>query len=198
MVQGVRALMFSAEYMPEDADAKPSKLDAWIEKRVGGEKAEKLIITIAVVLGVGLSIGLFILLPTLLAGLLDDFAQSAVLRNLIEGVLRISIFLVYMWLATKAKDIKRVWAYHGAEHKAIFTYEKNLELTVETARAQSRFHPRCGTSFLIIVMLVSILLSAPGKALQRLTTREPDENMLEVALEALRRVIPEKAGEDAW
>jgi uncharacterized protein YqhQ len=243
MVQGVRALMFSAEYMPEDADAKPSKLDAWIEKRVGGEKAEKLIITIAVVLGVGLSIGLFILLPTLLAGLLDDFAQSAVLRNLIEGVLRISIFLVYMWLATKAKDIKRVWAYHGAEHKAIFTYEKNLELTVENARAQSRFHPRCGTSFLIIVMLVSILvfslttwsnvwirmglrlallplvvgisyellklagrhdnlftriISAPGKALQRLTTREPDENMLEVALEALRRVIPEKAGEDAW
>lgn len=243
MTGGVRALMFSAEYMPEDESVKQSRLDRWIEEHIGGEKAEKLIITLAVVIGVAISVGLFILLPTLLAGLLDGYIKNTALINLTEGALRILIFIIYMWLATKAKDIKRVWAYHGAEHKAIFTYEKQLELTVENARVQTRFHPRCGTSFLIIVMLVSVLIyslinwsnvwlrmamrllllpivvgisyellkltgrydnlltriiSSPGKALQRLTTREPDDSMLEVALEALRQVIPKKTGEDAW
>jgi len=244
MVNGVRALMFSAEQMPEDQREEPSKLDRWIEARVGGEKAEKMIIALAVVIGIALSVGLFILLPTLLAGFFDRFVHNAIARNLIEGVLRIIIFLCYLWLATKAKEIKRVWAYHGAEHKAIFTYEKGLDLTVENARGQSRLHPRCGTSFLFIVMIVSILvfspatwsnaafrmllrllllpvvvgvsyellrlagrydnlltriLSAPGRALQRLTTAEPDDAMLEVALEALKLVLPEKQGEeDKW
>ena len=243
MGNGVRALMYSAELMPEDQREEPSKFDKWIEKHVGGEKADKIIITMAVVIGAAISIGLFVLLPTFLAGLLDSVIKSAILRNLTEGVLRIVIFLIYLWLATKAKDIKRVWAYHGAEHKSIFTYEKGLDLTVENARGQSRLHPRCGTSFLFIVMIVSILvfslatwstalvrmalrlallpvvvgisyellklagrydnlftrlLSAPGKALQRLTTAEPDDEMLEVALESLKLVIPEKQGEDLW
>lgn len=244
MVNGVKALMYSAQFMPEDQQEEPSKLDKWIEKKFGSEKAEKMIIAIAVVLGIALSVGLFILLPTFLAGLLDSVIKNAILRNLTEGVVRILIFLAYLWLATKAKDIQRVWAYHGAEHKSIFTYEKGLDLTIENARKQSRLHPRCGTSFLFIVMIVSILvfsvatwstpvvrmlmrlvllpvvvgisyellrlagrydnlftriLSAPGKALQRLTTAEPDDEMLEVALESLRLVIPEKQGEeDKW
>lgn len=243
MANGVRALMFSAEQMPEDQQEEPSKLDQWIEKRFGSEKAEKMIISLAVIIGIGISIGLFILLPTLLAGFLDTLIKSSLLRNLAEGVLRILIFLVYLWLATKMKDIQRVWAYHGAEHKSIFTYEKGLDLTVENARGQSRLHPRCGTSFLFIVMIVSILvfslvswsnvwmrmilrllllpvvvglsyellkiagrfdnlftriISAPGKALQRITTAEPDDAMLEVALESLKLVIPEETGEDKW
>jgi uncharacterized protein YqhQ len=243
MACGVKALMFSAEYVPEDQQEEPSKFDQWIEKHFGSEKAEKLIIAFAVILGVGISVSLFILLPTLLAGFFDHLIKSNIMRNLTEGVIRIAIFIVYLWLATKLKDIQRVWQYHGAEHKSIFTYEKGLELTVENARGQSRLHPRCGTSFMFIVMIVSILvfsvvtwsnawvrmglrllllpivvgisyellklagrydniftriLSAPGKALQRLTTRDPDDSMLEVALESLKLVIPEKAGEDAW
>ena len=243
MVAGVRALTYSADQLPEEEQEESSRLDLWIEKHVGGEAAEKMIVGIAVVIGIAVSVGLFILLPTVLAGLLTNVVRSAVLRNLIEGVLRIAIFLGYMWLATRMKDIKRVWQYHGAEHKTIFCYEKGLPLTVENARVQSRFHPRCGTSFLFITMIVSILvfslvrwssvwirmglrilllpivvgisyelikwagrndnvvtriLSAPGKALQRLTTREPEDGMLEVAIEALKLVLPEVEGEDRW
>jgi uncharacterized protein YqhQ len=243
MTNGVRALMFSAEQMPEEEQEEPTKFEKWVEEHLGSEKADKLLVTIAVILGVGLSVGLFILLPTFLAGFLDGFLTSSILRNLAEGVLRIVVFLVYLWLATKMKDIKRVWQYHGAEHKTIFCYEKGLELTVENARQQTRFHPRCGTSFLFIVMIVSILvfsvvtwsnvwirmglrilllpivvgisyelikwagrhdnvvtriISAPGKGLQRLTTAEPDDSMLEVAIEAIKLVLPEKDGDDKW
>jgi uncharacterized protein YqhQ len=240
---GVRALMFSAECLPEEDYGEPSKFDKWIEEKIGNEKADKFLITFAVVLGVALSVGLFILLPTFLTGFLTKFVETRLLRNLIEGAFRITIFLAYMWLATRLNDIKRVWAYHGAEHKTIYCYEKKLPLTVENAREQSRLHPRCGTSFLFIVMIVSILVfsftswkniwiriglrllllpvvvsisyeiiklagrydniltrivSAPGKALQRLTTREPDDEMLETAIEALRLVAPEDASEAAW
>jgi uncharacterized protein YqhQ len=243
MVNGVKALTYSASLMPEEEQEEPSKMDQWIEKHFSNEAAEKLIVGLAVVLGIGLSVGLFILLPTILAGLLTTVVHSIILRNLIEGILRIFIFLLYMFLATQVKDIKRVWEYHGAEHKTIFCYEKGLELTVENARIQSRYHPRCGTSFMFIVMIVSILvfsvvswsnvwirmllrivllpivvgisyelikwagrhdnvatkiLSAPGKALQHLTTREPDDSMLEVAIESLKLVLPDKAGTDKW
>ena len=243
MAIGMRAMMFSAEQMPEEEQEEPSKFDEWIEKRVGSEKAEKIIVGIAVVLGIALSIGLFMLLPTVLAGFVSGYIKNRILRNLLEGVLRIIIFIGYMWLATRLNDIKRVWAYHGAEHKAIFCYEKGLPLTVENVRIQSRLHPRCGTSFLFIVMLVSILvfsftswdivwvrigmrlllipvvvaisyeiiklagrydniltriISAPGKAMQRLTTREPDDEMIETAIEALSLVIPENTSEAEW
>ena len=243
MINGVKALMYSAEFMPEEEQEQPGKIDKWIEEHFSSETANKLVIGVSVVLGIVFSVALFILLPTLIAGLLDGIVKSRVLRNLTEGVLRICIFLVYMYLATKMKEIKRVWMYHGAEHKTIFCYEKGLELTVENCRKQSRFHPRCGTSFIFIVMIVSILVysvfswsnmfvrmglrilmlpvvvgisyeiikwagrndnvltrivSAPGKALQHLTTAEPDDSMLEVAIEAIKRVIPDKAGEDKW
>lgn len=243
MAKGVKALTFSAAQMPEDEQEEPSKFDKWIEKRFGGEAAEKLIVAVAVILGAGLAVGLFVLLPTILAGFLSGVIQNPILNNLIEGVFRIAIFLLYLYLATKMKEIKRVWQYHGAEHKTIFCYEKGLELTVENARTQPRLHPRCGTSFLFLVMIISILvfsllswsnvwvrmglrllllplvvaisyeiikwagrhdnivtriISAPGKALQRLTTSEPDDDMLEVAIEALKLVMPEKEGEDKW
>ena len=243
MAIGVRAMTFSAEYIPEDEQEEPTKFDEWLEKRLGSEKAEKAVIMVAVVLGILLSVGLFILMPTFLAGLVSRFIGNRILRNLLEGVLRIVIFLTYMWLATHLNDIKRVWAYHGAEHKTIFCYEKGLPLTVENVREQSRLHPRCGTSFLFIVMIVSILVfsftswdtiwvriglrllllpvvvaisyeiiklagrydniitrivSAPGKALQRLTTREPDDEMIETAIEALTLVMPESTAEAEW
>ena len=243
MVYGVKALTYSASMLPEEEQEQPSKFDKWIEKKFGAEKAEKFIINLAVFLGVCLSVGLFILLPTLLAGFVTDLTESSILRNLTEGVIRITIFLLYMYFCTKSKDLKQVFRYHGAEHKTIFCYEKGLPLTLENVRNQSRFHPRCGTSFLFIVMIISILvfsfvtwsnawmrmglrilllpvvmgvsyeiirwagrhdnwlstaLAAPGKALQRLTTDEPDDGMIECALEALKLVIPEQKGTDKW
>jgi len=243
MAIGMRSIMYSADKMPEEEQEEQSKLDKWIEEKLGSEKAEKVILTIAVVLGVALSVGLFILLPTFLAGFATRFLENVILRNLLEGALRITIFLTYLWAATKASYIKRIWAYHGAEHKAIYCYEKELPLTTENIREQSSLHPRCGTSFLFIVMIVSILvfslttwnnllvrfamriallpvvvaisyeiiklagrydniltkiISAPGKALQRLTTSEPDDEMIEVALRAIELVIPEDEKEAVW
>jgi len=229
----------------EEQDEPTSKFDQWLEKKLGTEKGEKVVITIAVVLGIALSVGLFMLLPTFLAGLLVQQInlENVILRNLIEGVLRITIFLTYLWATTKMKTIKRVWAYHGAEHKAIYCYEKELPLTTENIREQSSLHSRCGTSFMFIVMIVSILvfslttwnnllvrfalriallpvvvsisyeiiklagrydnfltriISAPGKALQKFTTREPDDEMIEVAQRALELVIPEDKQDAAW
>ncbi|MBQ2231731.1 MAG: DUF1385 domain-containing protein [Oscillospiraceae bacterium] len=243
MIKGVKALTYSASFLPEEEDAEPDKVDKWIEKHFTAEKAQKIIIGVSVVIGLVVSVGLFILLPTILAGLFYNAVESRILRNLIEGVIRIVIFLLYMILASKMKEIKRVWMYHGAEHKTIFCYEAGLPLTVENAKIQPRLHPRCGTSFMIIVMVVSILvfsvvnvesvwlrmalrlallpvtvgisyelikyagrhdnwftriISAPGKALQLITTKEPDDDMLEVAIRSLELVKPEVAGSDAW
>lgn len=161
MYNGVRALMFSADYYPEEegeSPAEPSKVDKWLEEHLSSEKAEQAIIYLAVLLGVCFSIGLFILLPTLLAGLVAPMVGSGILRNLIEGVIRIAIFMVYMISISKMKDMKRVFSYHGAEHKTIACYEAGLELTVDNVRTQTRFHPRCGTSFLFVVMIISILV----------------------------------------
>ena len=194
------------------------------------------------------TVGPLSMLPTLLAGLTKSFIQSPVVRNLFEGLLRIVIFLLSRWAVSHMKDVERMFAYHGAEHKTIFCYEKGLPLTVENVRPQSRFHPRCGTSFLFVVVIISILvfslvslrvglwdnpwvrvglrllllpvvvsisyeinrwvgrhdnlcsriLSAPGKWLQRLTTNEPDDSMIECAIRALELVIPEQKGSDAW
>lgn len=157
MTKGVKALMFSAEQAGDD-EYQPDKFDLWIEKKFGAEKAQKVIITIAVVLGIAFSVGLFILLPTLLAGLVAPFIGSGIAKNLIEGLIRIVIFLTYLWFTSKIGDIRRVFEYHGAEHKSIFCYEKELPLTVENVRIQPRNHPRCGTSFMFIVMIVSILV----------------------------------------
>ena len=247
MVNGVKALMFSADYFPDDDLAQPGKLDLWLEKHVPAEKLQGVIVWVSVLLSLALTLGLFMLLPTFLAGLVDPWIHSAALHNLIEGLVKIVIFMGYMILVSKQKDVARVFQYHGAEHKTIFCYEAGLDLTVENARIQPKHHPRCGTSFLFVVIIVSILfsslvltqvewrnlwvrvlvhlallipvvgvtyefnravgrhdnaltrvLSAPGLWLQNFTTNEPDEAMLEVAIEALKLVIPEEKGKDEW
>lgn len=243
MINGVKAITYSAEFLPEEELGEPSKLDKWIESHFSGEKADKIIIGMAVFLGIALAVGLFFLLPTVLTGFFSGAVESNIGKNLIESVIRILIFIVYLKLVSGMKEISRMWQYHGAEHKTIFCYEKGLELTVENVRKQPRCHPRCGTSFLLIVMIVSILvfsfttwsnvfvrmamrilllpvvvgisyeilrfagrhdnivtkiISAPGKALQLLTTAEPDDGMMEVAIAAMKEVIPEKKGSDIW
>lgn len=251
MVKGMKALTYSADLLPEDEQEEPGKIDLWIEKHFGEEKAKDIIIGTAVVLGIALSIVLFILIPTLLAGLTKGFIHSPVVRNLFEGLLRIIIFLLYLWGVAHMKDVERMFAYHGAEHKTIFCYERGLDLTVENARAMPRHHPRCGTSFLFVVIAVAILascvvfalpgvrdvatnplvrillhlalvpvvvgvtyeinhfvgahdnwftkiLAAPGLWMQNFTTFEPDDAMLEVAIHALKLVLPQEKGADAW
>ena len=247
MVKGVKALMFSADYFPDEDLAEPSKFDQWLEKKFGSEKMSKFITALAVVLSLGLTILLFFLLPTFLAGFIDPFIKSVTIHNLIESIIKLIIFFGYLLLCSKQKDIYRVFQYHGAEHKTIFCYEAGLPLTVENARIQPRHHPRCGTSFLFVVIVVSILfssvaftyvewqnlwvrigmhllllvpvvgltyefnrfvgrhdnaftraLSAPGMWLQNFTTFEPDDSMLEVAIEALTLVLPEEKGKDKW
>jgi uncharacterized protein YqhQ len=253
MAIGVRALMFSASFFTDDDtddngqitdDTRETKEDeSKPDKPANPDKSDGLIVAMSVLLGVGISVGLFMLLPAFLSGLMTPLVGGGLWRNIAEGAIRIVIFVVYLWLATLLKEMKRVWEYHGAEHKTIFCYEKGLPLTVENVRVQPRQHPRCGTSFMFIVMFVSILvfslaqwgniwvrlgmrlvllpvvvgvsyelikwtgrhdnavtrlISAPGKALQRLTTREPDETMMEVAIAALELVRPDKEGEDKW
>ncbi len=244
MVCGVKALMFSAEYYPEDDEpAEPSKFDQWLEKKLGSEKMEKAVIYIAALLGVCFSIAMFLLLPTFLVGLIRPVHDHLVLRNLLEGVVKIAIFVGYLAIVSRMKDMKRVFSYHGAEHKTIRCYEAKLPLTVENVRPMTRLHPRCGTSFLFVVIIISVLvgsviqvsntalrmllhlallpvvvaisyecnrfvgrhdnwltraLSAPGMWFQYLTTNEPDDSMIEVGIEALKLVLPEKEGDDRW
>lgn len=161
MVKGVQALMYSAEFYPEDEEdgpAEPSKFEVWLEEKLGSEKFMKVLIAFAVLLGIGFSVCLFILLPAFLGGLLQKVVDSYLVCNLLEGMVRIAIFLLYLFLCSKQKDMKRVFAYHGAEHKTIFCYERGLELTVDHVRAMPRHHPRCGTSFLFVILVLSILL----------------------------------------
>ena len=251
MVKGMQALTYSADLLPIEEQGEPDKLDQWIESHFSEEKAKDIIIGVAVVLGIALSIGLFVLLPTLLGKLSLKLIPSmgSLSLSLMEGLIRISIFLLYLWGVSRMSDVARMFCYHGAEHKTIFCYEKGLPLTVDNVREQSRFHPRCGTSFLFVVVIISILvfsvvssfltnwsnfwirfglhllllpvivalsyelnrwvgrhedltiariLSAPGKWLQRLTTNEPDDSMIECAIRSLELVIPEVEGSDAW
>ena len=243
MVKGMQALTYSANLVPIEEQGEPDKLDKWIEEHFSFEKAQKLIIGLAVVLGIALSIFLFIFLPALIVGFIKPFTQSYIVRNLAEGGTKIVILLLYMGLVARTPDIRRLFCYHGAEHKTIFCYEHGKPLTVENVRPESRFHPRCGTSFLLVVVLVSILvnsvvhvsntfarvgchllllpvvvgisyeinrwcgandnwlssvLSAPGKWLQRITTNEPDDSMIECAIRAMELVIPEEKGSDLW
>ena len=245
IVTGVKALMFSADYFPDDESTQPIKFDQWLEKHVPAEKLQNVLVAFSVVLSLGMTLVLFMLLPTFVAGLFH--AKSAALHNLIEGVVKVLIFLAYLILCSKQKDVRRVFCYHGAEHKTIFCYEAGLPLTVENARIQPKHHPRCGTSFLFVVIIVSILvssivfpyinwqniwvrigvkllllvpvvgityefnravgahdnkltriLSAPGMWMQNFTTNEPDDSMLEVAIEAMKLVLPTEQGKDKW
>ncbi len=159
MACGVKALMYSAEFFPEE-EGEPSKFDQWLEKKLGSEKMEKAVISFSLVLGVCLAVGLFVLLPTFLAGLVPGIHGNYVARNLTEGLLKIVLFMGYMILVSRMKDMKRVFSYHGAEHKTIRCYEAQLPLTVENVRPMTRKHPRCGTSFLLVVICISILCGA--------------------------------------
>lgn len=158
-VVGVKALMRSADLSPEGMeDENPSKIDLWLEKKLGNEGFQKFILGFAVFFGLGLSILLFFMLPMVIVGFLDQWLNNVLLLNLVEGFVRICIFMAYMLLVSRMKDMKRVFAYHGAEHKTIRCYEAGLPLTVENVRVQTRLHPRCGTSFLLVVMVISILI----------------------------------------
>ncbi len=249
MVKGVKALMFSADYYPDEEEtaAEPSRFEQWLDRKLGNEKMEKVVIGLSVVVAVCFSIGLFMLLPTFLASFVELVTDSVLVRNLVDAVLRIAIFMTYMIAVSRMKDIRRVFSYHGAEHKTIFCYERRLELTVENVRVQPKHHPRCGTSFMLVVIIVAILvntvvfalfpvgnvflrmliqllllplvvgityefnryvgghdnpvtnfLASPGLWMQNFTTFEPDDSMIEVAIEAMKRVIPAEEGKDEW
>ncbi len=159
MVNGIKALLYSAEFFPEE-EGEPSKFDLWLEKKIGSEKMEKYVIYSALVLGLAMAVGLFVLLPTFIAGLFKGLHGNYFVRNLVEGIVKIALFMGYMILVSQMKDMKRVFSYHGAEHKTIRCYEAQLPLTVENVRPMTRKHPRCGTSFLLVVICISILLGA--------------------------------------
>ena len=160
MVKGMQALTYSAELVPMEEQGEPDKLNQWIEKHFPEDKAQKLIIGVAVTMGIALAVLLFVFLPAFIVGLIKPLTQSYLVRNLSEGLLRVVILLLYMRLCCCMSDIKRLFSYHGAEHKTIFCYEHGKPLTVENVREESRFHPRCGTSFLLVVVVVSILVNA--------------------------------------
>ena len=163
-VTGVKALMHSADLSPEEVE-EPSKLDLWLEKKLGNEKFQKMIIGLAVAMGMGLSIVLFFLLPMIVSSFFDKWIPSTLLLHLLEGIVRMTIFMAYMFLVSRMQEMKRVFSYHGAEHKTIRCYEAGLPLTVENVRVQTRMHPRCGTSFLLIVMVLSILVFSVASSL---------------------------------
>ncbi len=246
MYTGVSCLMYSAKFFEDEEDSpeKMSKFEKWLQDKFG-DKLLTVVMYISVLFSLVIGIGLFMLLPNFLAGLIKiPFPEiNVIFLNIVEGVIKLGIFLLYLYFVSKMEDIKRVFMYHGAEHKSIFCYEHGDELTVENVKKYSRFHPRCGTSFLVIVMIVSILvfsliswgslkyrllyrllllpvvaglsyelikiagkydnaftrfISKPGVLLQHLTTKEPDESQIEVALTALKAVISENRDEDKW
>ena len=158
-VTGVKALLHSADLNPdEEFSGESGKLDLWLEKKLGNERFQQFLIYSAAVLGLLMSIGLFFLLPMIIGGFFDGVVKSMVGINLIEGLVRMVIFMAYMILISRMGEMKRLFAYHGAEHKTIRCYEARLPLTVENVRIQTRMHPRCGTSFLLVVMILSILV----------------------------------------
>ena len=238
LVVGIKALSWSAEFYPEDEEESKSKFETWVETRFGEKALTNWITGVAMLAGLVFAVALFIVLPTLATSALLHFFPDAPMwvRNLLEGVVKLVIFFLYLYLCSKMKDIHRTFQYHGAEHKTIFCYEAGLPLTVENIRPQRRFHPRCGTSFLILTLIVSIvvsmfiridymplrmavklltlplivglgyeliklagrhenwltlIISAPGMALQHLTVFEPDDSMIECAIAAMEKVIPE-------
>ena len=154
----MKALMRSADLSPEESQEQPSKLDMWLEKKLGDKKFQSFVVGTAVAMGLGMSILLFFLIPNVIGSLFAGIIQSNLLRNLVEGVIRITIFLGYMLLVSRMGEMKRVFAYHGAEHKTIRCYEAGLPLTIDNVRMQTRKHPRCGTSFLFVVLILSILV----------------------------------------
>jgi len=242
MGAAMKALSFSAE--AAGLDESESKFEKWLENKFGNAAVMKFITVFAAIIGGLLAVGLFIVLPVFLAGLYTDYVgELGNYRAAFEGGVRLIIFFIYIVLVSQMSDMKRVFAYHGAEHKTIHCYEAGDELTVENVRKHSRFHPRCGTSFLFMVIIIGIIaflwvtnpnifvrvglkllmlpivagltyeinrwlgrhnnlfsriVRAPGIWLQKLTTKEPDDSMIEVGIEAFIRVLPEEKGTDEW
>ena len=244
IVFGYGCLMESAEKSGMEDTPAESKVDKWLEEHFS-DKVMPIVGVISAILGVLLSLGLFMYLPALINDALDKWVFSGGiakhnLQPLVEGIIKIIVFILYMWAVAQMKDIKRVFMYHGAEHKTIFCYENGLELTVENVRKQIRFHPRCGTSFMFVMMILSIFIatilvlifpgiranrliwvlakllvlplvmgigyefikyagrhdnlftkicSAPGLWMQRISTVEPDDGMIEVGIEAFKYVL---------
>lgn len=242
LVNGVKELMYSAEFYGDDYEE--DSLDKFL-KKIFKDKADTAIIYASVIIALFFSVGIFILAPTILTNILKNIVTNTLLLNLIEGVIRVLLFVGYVYLVSKLDDIKRVFMYHGAEHKTIYCYEYGEELTVENVRKYKTLHPRCGTSFMINVMLISIivfsffgwpnpllrlvirllmlpviaglsyelnrfvgkcqnenfltkLITYPGFQIQKITTSEPDDKMIEVAIEAMKRVIPQNGEDDKW
>ena len=236
LVYGTKVLMYSADVLeanyPEEYEK--DKFDLWVEEKLGKEKAWNILMVLSVVLALVMSVGIFMLLPTVVVGWVAHLTDSVLVLNLIEGLVRILIFVLYIWLISMMKDIKTVFQYHGAEHKTIHCFENNLELTPENAQTFYTLHPRCGTSFMVFVMLIAVLvhafmgwpnvwlrlvtrilvlpviaglsyellkwagrsdnwlvklLSLPGIYLQKLTTKEPTLDQLEVAIAAVKAVL---------
>ncbi len=164
MYTGVKALMYSAEVSgaEDDEEYQPGKFEQWLSKHVSDEKMMSIMLTISVLLGVGMSLALFIFLPSFIVGIVNRVVPGGIglwAMGILEGVLKAVIFVLYLFLCSRMKEMRRVFSYHGAEHKTIFCYERGLELTVENVRKQPRHHPRCGTSFLFVVIIISIVLS---------------------------------------
>lgn len=234
---GIDTLTYSASFFEEDKDTKETKTEK-ILNNIFKDKTEKVITTFTIIISVIMAIGIFIVLPFLISELIKSKIQSYTLKALIEGLIRIIIFIGYVLLISQMKDIKRVFMYHGAEHKSINCIENGLDLTIENIKSQSKHHKRCGTSFMLIVMVVSILffaiinvrniwirlilrlllipiisgvayefirfagtsnskvinlLSKPGMCLQMLTTKEPDNDMIEVAIKSVEAVFDWKS-----
>lgn len=241
MVKGYKYMMKSAEKQMTEEELE--ELNGKKSGENGKTSVTDIIMTIGSFLGIVLAVALFVFLPKFLVGFIPDIKDHRIIRSVLEGIVKIAIFVGYMALVSLMKDIRRQYMYHGAEHKTIACHEAELPLTVENVRKQTRFHKRCGTSFIIIVLIVSILvmcfvpftvtwqrvvaslillpvvvgisyefirlagnndnaftriLSAPGLAMQRITTREPDDSMIEIAIAALKPCIPEDKSEDKW
>ena len=237
MVLGMRTLSFSAGFFEDDEDSEPGRLELWLDK-VFGEKVEKALMAFVMVFSVVMAIGIFMVLPLLIANVFRRFISSAMVMAMLEGCIRIGIFVTYIKLISRMEDIRRTFMYHGAEHKCINCIEHGMILTVDHVRQSSKQHKRCGTSFLILVMIISILffmvirvdtvwlrilsrillipviagvsyeflrlagrsdsavvnwLSKPGMWMQNLTTAEPDDSVIEVAIAAVTAVFDWKA-----
>lgn len=241
MLVGVKELMYSAEFYGEDLEE--DAFDKIIRKIFKG-KADQVIIYFSVIFALLISVGAFIILPSLVANFIRPVVGNSFLLNLTEGLIRVGLFTLYIYMISKMEDIRRVFMYHGAEHKTIYAYENGDELTVENASRYITLHPRCGTSFIVNVLIISIIvfsffgwpnpwmrilvrlfmlpviaglsyeinrfigknekstlahwLSIPGFQFQKLTTKEPTPDMLEVAIAALKEVIPENKDDDRW
>ena len=162
LVQGTKTLMYSADILEANYpdDYQKDKFDIWVEEKLGKEKAWNILMILSVVLAIIMSVVIFMLLPTVVVGLLGKLTQNILVLNLAEGIARMLIFIIYIWVIAKLEDIKRVFQYHGAEHKTIHCFEKGLDLTPENAQSFYTLHPRCGTSFMVFVMIIAVLVHA--------------------------------------